>query len=193
MTATLEPHRFSPPPSDGELLRAATTGDAAAFRHLFDRHAAAIRSYLIARLGPIAADDVLAETFAAAWVSRARFRVDADSARPWLYGIATVHAKRHQAAETRWQRASHAERQVAIGERPQEEIAASCSPALAQALSALSMKEREILLLVALGDLTVAMAARAVGISPVAARMRLHRARRQVARSLASHEGRSNA
>jgi RNA polymerase sigma-70 factor (ECF subfamily) len=186
MIATHQTHPFVPPPSDADLLHAASNGDVEAFRRLFERHVDAIRGYLTARLGPDAADDVLVETFTAAWSSRARFRLDANSARPWLYGIATIHAKRHHAAEARWQLAAQAERQAADAERSPAPPIPGCSRKLADAIASLSQSEREILLLVALGDMTVAMAARAAGISSVAARMRLHRARRHVAGVLGS-------
>lgn len=80
-----------PPPthSDAELLRRART-DAAAFRELYDRHAAAVHGFHLRRTGdPDAAQDLTAETFAQAWLARGRFRDEADgSAGPWLSGIA---------------------------------------------------------------------------------------------------------
>ncbi|MCW2924507.1 MAG: polymerase, sigma-24 subunit, subfamily [Thermoleophilia bacterium] len=169
---------------DAMLMRACAGGDRDAFRVVFERHVDAIRRYLVARLGPDVADDAVVETFAAAWSARGKFRTDADSARPWLYGIATIHAQRLRVAEGRWQEAMRAEAQVADGERAAEQRIPGCSPELAHALATLPPSERELLLLVALGDLTVAMAARACGISAVAARMRLHRARRHVTRIL---------
>lgn len=189
MIATHPPHRLVPPPADSALLQASSNGDRQAFRVLFERHVDAIRGYLTARLGPDAADDVLVETFTAAWEARARFRIDASSARPWLYGIATVQAKRHYATEERWQRAAVAERQVVDSERSSDVPIPGCSRELAVALAGLSQSEREILLLVALGDMSVAMAARSSGISLVAARVRLHRARRQVTSALAATKG----
>ena len=75
--------------SDADLIRRALT-DADAFRRLYDRHATAVHAYHLRRSGdPHAAQDLTAETFAQAWLSRARFRDDADgSAAPWLFGIA---------------------------------------------------------------------------------------------------------
>jgi RNA polymerase sigma-70 factor (ECF subfamily) len=60
---------------------------------------------------------------------------------------------------------------------------------LRAALSVLSTAERDLLLLVAWEELTPAEAARAVGISQVAARSRLHRARMRAARALQSTAG----
>ena len=75
--------------TDAELIVRARD-DPSAFRTLYDRHAVAIHGYLLRRSGdPHAAQDLTAETFAQAWISRARFRDEAGgSAAPWLFGIA---------------------------------------------------------------------------------------------------------
>ncbi len=75
--------------SDAELLVAARS-DAGAFRELYERYAARIYGYHLRRSqDPDAAHDLTAETFAQAWVVRARFRDEAGgSAGPWLFGIA---------------------------------------------------------------------------------------------------------
>jgi RNA polymerase sigma factor (sigma-70 family) len=75
--------------SDAELLVAARS-DASAFRELYERYAARIYGYHLRRSqDPDAAHDLTAETFAQAWVVRARFRDEAGgSAGPWLFGIA---------------------------------------------------------------------------------------------------------
>src|SRR5215218_6263939 len=77
------------PPTDAELLAAART-DASAFRSLYDRYAARMLRYHGRRTSdPDAAHDLTAETFAQAWLSRARFRDQAGgSAAPWLFAIA---------------------------------------------------------------------------------------------------------
>ncbi len=75
--------------SDAELLVAARS-DPSAFRELYERHAARIYGYHLRRSQDAsAAHDLTAETFAQAWLSRARFRDEArGSAGPWLFGIA---------------------------------------------------------------------------------------------------------
>jgi RNA polymerase sigma-70 factor (ECF subfamily) len=74
---------------DADLLMAARS-DAGAFRELYERYASGIYGYHLRRSrDPHAAHDLTAETFSQAWISRARFRDEADgSAGPWLYGIA---------------------------------------------------------------------------------------------------------
>ncbi|MDW5597502.1 sigma factor, partial [Conexibacter stalactiti] len=87
--------------SDAALLAAART-DPDAFRELYDRHARAIHDYFVRRSGSAdAAFELTAETFAQAWLVRARFRDEASaSATPWLYGIARLgrRAPRHHRA-----------------------------------------------------------------------------------------------
>jgi RNA polymerase sigma factor (sigma-70 family) len=75
-------------PSDDQLLEA-TRREPAAFGTFYARHERAVFRYLYRRTGnaEIAAD-LCAETFAAAFAQRSRFRDTGTSARPWLYAIA---------------------------------------------------------------------------------------------------------
>jgi hypothetical protein len=75
--------------TDAELIRRSRRS-AEAFRALYDRHAERVHRFLARRTGDgQAALELTAETFAAAWLSRARFEDRAGgSAAPWLYGIA---------------------------------------------------------------------------------------------------------
>ena len=58
------------------------------FTVLFRRHAPYIQRYVVRRLGPDAADDIVAETFLLAFRQRDRYDQSRTDARPWLYGIA---------------------------------------------------------------------------------------------------------
>jgi RNA polymerase sigma-70 factor (ECF subfamily) len=85
--------------SDAKLIADA---DPAAFAELFDRHAAALLGWA-RRSGVSNADavELVAETFARAWISRRRFRDPGDGgAAPWLFGIArnVLAASRRRAA-----------------------------------------------------------------------------------------------
>jgi RNA polymerase sigma-70 factor (ECF subfamily) len=73
--------------NDAELLRA---DDASAFRELYDRYAGSVHGFHLKRCrDEQAAHDLTAETFAQAWLSRRRFRDEAQGvAGPWLFGIA---------------------------------------------------------------------------------------------------------
>jgi hypothetical protein len=57
-----------------------------AFAALYDRHAAPIHRFAGRRLGGQLADDVVAETFLAAFGRRNRYDLRRADARPWLYG-----------------------------------------------------------------------------------------------------------
>jgi RNA polymerase sigma-70 factor (ECF subfamily) len=82
--------------TDIALMRAART-DSRAFGELYERHAVAIHGWLRSRVGEPAATDLTAETFAAAWQARRRFRPErADSVAPWLYGIALNQYRSYQ-------------------------------------------------------------------------------------------------
>ena len=76
-------------PTDAELL-AATRTDASAFRAFYERYAERVYGYHLRRARePEAARDLTAETFAQAWLSRRRFRDRAGgTAGPWLFAIA---------------------------------------------------------------------------------------------------------
>ncbi len=78
------------PPTDADLVSRASRGDGDAFAELFDRHAVVIRGWLRQQTrDPQVAADLVSETFARAWIHRARFRdPGGGSASPWLFGIA---------------------------------------------------------------------------------------------------------
>jgi RNA polymerase sigma-70 factor, ECF subfamily len=106
-------------------------------------------------------------------------------ARPWLFGVA-------RNVRLNLQRSSR--RQLALTERLTGEIAASAlgdgdatSEAVAAALSALSERDREILLLHAWEGLDRRDIAGVVGCSVANVSVRLHRARGRFARALAAN------
>jgi RNA polymerase sigma-70 factor (ECF subfamily) len=78
------------PLPDVELLRRSGR-DPELFGELYRRHAGVLYARLLRDLDDEqVARDLTAETFAQAWLHRARFRDDADgSVRPWLHGIAS--------------------------------------------------------------------------------------------------------
>jgi RNA polymerase sigma-70 factor (ECF subfamily) len=154
---------------------------------LYERHAAAIFRFLVRRVGTGAAEDLLGEVFVVAVEARLRFRPHASgSALPWLYGIATnllrSHLRRSKASTgvTGADKETGAVADVdavdwdAVDARLD---AGSRRGELRRALSALTPDERELLLLVAWEGLSPAEAGEALGITSVAARSRLHRAR----------------
>jgi RNA polymerase sigma-70 factor (ECF subfamily) len=158
------------------------------FAVLFDRHAIAIHRYLARRLGPDAADDLVAETFLVAFQRRQRYDTSHPGARPWLYGIATNLVGRRRRDEVRFFRAiSRTGIDPAaepVADRVTERVTAqAASRELAAALAGLSPGDRDVLLLAADG-LGYAEAARALGVPVGTVSSRLARARRKVREAL---------
>jgi len=74
--------------ADAELLLRARR-DPDAFIAVCRRHGEALQSWLRRELGDDRlAQEVLAETFAAAWIASGRFRDRGEGAAPWFHGIA---------------------------------------------------------------------------------------------------------
>ncbi len=144
-----------------------------AFHVLFDRHYERVRRYAWARIGP-AGEDVAAEAFAVAFAGRGRYDVTRGDALPWLLGIATNLIRRQHREERRRLRLLAA----LAGERPPDPAAAAIDPELATALGRLHRRDRDVLVLYAVAELSYAEIAEALGIAEGTVRSRLHRARR---------------
>jgi RNA polymerase sigma-70 factor (ECF subfamily) len=174
--------------SDASLIEG-SLADPEAFAALFDRYSAMLYRYVSRRLGPEAAEDVVGETFLVAFSKRQRYDLAQQDARPWLFGIATKLVARHHRAEATRYRALRRSPVDGPVEGPAERVAAGVTasasrPALAAALSGLPRRDRDVLLLVAWGDLSYEEVARALGIPVGTVRSRLNRARRKVRAAL---------
>ncbi|MEU7787581.1 RNA polymerase sigma factor [Amycolatopsis sp. NPDC049159] len=155
------------------------------FAVIFDRHARHIHRYLVRRLGPAAADDVLADTFLIAFDKRAKFDPARPDARPWLYGIATNLVSRQRRAEV-----NELKLRLALGPPPAEAghaeqvadrvSARALGDRLDRALAALRPRERDVLLLVAAEGLGYQEVAEALAIPVGTVKSRLNRARHRV-------------
>jgi len=155
----------------------------ARFSDLYRDHARDLLGYALRRSAdPDDAADVVAETFLVAWRRMGEVPLDRE-ARPWLYGTARhVLANQNRGARRRdrlTQRLRDDLRQQLPIQRPED------GGALLEALAGLGEADREVLMLIGWEELTPAQAARALGISPLAARTRLHRARRRLRAQLA--------
>ena len=76
---------------DTELLAAVAAGDERALRALYERHAGWLAIRLRRALPPAAVEDVMQETFVAAWRGAKRFQ-GAGEVGGWLWGIARRQA-----------------------------------------------------------------------------------------------------
>jgi RNA polymerase sigma-70 factor (ECF subfamily) len=159
-----------------------------AFAELYDRHAPSIHRYVRRRLGDEAADDVVAETFLAAFRRRERYDPARPDALPWLYGIAANLVGKHRRSESRMLRAlarTGADPVTDSIEGADARVsAAACSRELAGALAKLPAGDRDVLLLVAWADLSYQQVAEALSIPLGTVRSRLNRARRKVREAL---------
>lgn len=158
---------------------------------LFDRHAPHIHRYLARRVGRQAADDLVADTFLAAFGQRGRYDPCYADARPWLYGIATNllgQFHRQEVRRFRLLQAAGPDRLTLpdYSERTVASLAAQTArPLLAQALAGLSAADRDVLLLIAWEDLSYEEVSRALAIPVGTVRSRLHRARAKLRQALA--------
>ncbi|WP_406369118.1 RNA polymerase sigma factor [Streptomyces sp. NBC_00647] len=160
------------------------------FAALFDRHADAVHRYTARRLGAEVAEDLTAETFTTAFQQRHRYDLARDDARPWLLGIATNLISRHRRAEARRFRALARLPEPVQDEEPVADRAVARAGAagvrreLAAALSGLSARHRDVILLVAWGGLDYEQAAQALGVPIGTVRSRLNRARSRLREAL---------
>jgi RNA polymerase sigma-70 factor (ECF subfamily) len=145
-----------------------------------DAHTAAVLAYALRRTSREDAADVVAETFLVAW--RRLDDVDERTALPWLYAVARRVLLSQQRA-TRRQQAIAQRVAAGLPETPESQLG---SPRVLEALAALSEAEREVLMLAAWEELSSSEAARVLGCSATAYRIRLHRARRRLRERLDS-------
>jgi len=183
----------SPEPLSDARLIAGSLVEAELFSTVFDRHFAAIHRYLARRVGAERSDDLASQTFVVAFERRARFDIDVDSARPWLFGIAT-NLMRSEARSERRLLAAVARLDVASAGDLQEEVERTLARVdasrqvdrLAGVLADLDSDQRDVLLLHAWGDLSYEEIARALSIPVGTVRSRLSRARAKFSGSLSN-------
>ena len=156
----------------------------AEFTAVYRQHLAAVSAYLARRVEREAVEDLAADVFAIAW--RKRASVTAGEELPWLYRIASYQVANHRRRHTMRARA------LALFTAPDAAPAADTvfdgDPQLAQTWRMLTGSHREVLALVVLDGLAVAEAAVALGVTPNAASIRLHRAKKACAAALAEVE-----
>lgn len=172
--------------TDSEIIRRSLEHPRA-FAELFDRHARSVGGFAARRVGSEAAEDVVSETFLVAFKRREAFDQTVESSVPWLLGIASRLMRKHRAKEARnWrtveasagQRIDHTQdgTELLIARLDAENSTRQLAPLIA----ALSVKDRETLLLYAWGDLTYDEVASALGVPVGTVRSRLNRVRRRL-------------
>lgn len=176
--------------SDAELLGRVPAPDA--MGAFYERHVDAVFRFAVRRCrNPEDVADLVSTVFVELFSAAPSYDGRRGDARPWLIGIASRCLADQQRAD--YSRAALAEKLAAAPELWDEEHervermidAARAAPAVERALSErLTRAERDMFLLVAHDDLTAAQAARSLGLTAVAGRMRLARARHKLRAAL---------
>lgn len=170
--------------SAGQLPKIGT--DPEIFGVFYAEHLEELQRFVARRVDdPERAADLTADVFLAAITSAHRYRSRA-TPKTWLYGIAMVvvaedrrRGARKRAREERLRGGIQLDQDDTA--RIEERIDAEArSRRIYMAMDRLGEDERAVLELVAIDELTVAEAAAALGLRPVTARVRLHRARRKM-------------
>lgn len=152
------------------------------FARIFEALVPRLRAYARNRgfRGPDA-DDLVAATLEVAW--RRRGDLPSDDPVPWLFAVERNLIRNLRRSDTRRVALLRRLPSSDAGEDDASEPSVDRA-AVRAALDRLGPDDQEILRLVAWDELTPAQAARVIGCTDVAARSRLHRARRRLAASL---------
>lgn len=176
-------------PNDEEVVQRALGGDRDAFGvlvHRYQRLVFRIVGGFLANRADV--EEVAQEAFLRAFAGLSGFRPGSPFG-PWIARIAT-HAsydrlrRRQRGPEVAWEDLSPDEQRaaqtLATGGDPADR--ASARDLLERAVASLGPKDRQALILADAQGLTPAEVGRVLGCSPLAARIRLHRARRAMRR-----------
>jgi RNA polymerase sigma-70 factor (ECF subfamily) len=174
-----------PGPGETELWERSLSGDGEAFGMIFDLHRDRVYHHA-RRLVDTTEDgeDVAAAAFLELWRRRGSVRLVRGSVLPWLL-VTTSNVARNTARARRRYRAFLAALPSAQAVRDaestvMEQTTLGLDPALRTALNALPAQDLHLLTLVVFEDLPIADAAVALGITPAAAKTRLHRVRERI-------------
>jgi RNA polymerase sigma-70 factor (ECF subfamily) len=150
------------------------------FEQIYEEHRETVRAFVRRRAPESLVEDVLSETFFVCWRKLDRIP---DEPLPWLYAVArkTLANQRRRLAREQYLKAADTASAVAEPEPVGDSV-------LAGAFAALSERDREVLRLVAWEGLSLGQAAVVLGCSPLACRVRYHRAKTRLARRLEATE-----
>lgn len=175
-----------PDQSDASVIERSFT-EPACFEVIFERHYDHVHAFLARSIGPDGAD-LAQDVFRIAFQQRRRFRLDAASAKPWLFGIARNVLRRWYRNQTRrrvgWLYLDRDEGRDFTPDAINRVSASAMRDELRRAIRAMPSHERDVLLLVALADLTYAEIAEVIEAPVGTVRSRLHRARQRLRRHL---------
>ena len=178
-------HRQPPPPT-GQPVSAEDL-----FEDAYRSSGTAVLGYALRRsVSREDAFDVVGETFAIAWRRRTDMPAAPEEVRPWLFGIArrclANAARSTHRADRLGKRLADSLADVGVPDPSTVHQNRAESQLVHEALEQLSTEDRELVTLIAWEGLTPARAASALGLSPGAARVRLHRARTRLRAALST-------
>jgi RNA polymerase sigma-70 factor (ECF subfamily) len=145
------------------------------FQEIYERHREDVTLYVRRRVAADSVEDLVAETFLVCW--RKLDQVPREPL-PWLYAVARKTLANHYRTA--------APRTLPAGISSPEDVflPIESDEVLGRAFARLSEVDREVLRLVAWEQLSLRAAARVLGCSQVACRVRFHRAKRRLAMQL---------
>jgi RNA polymerase sigma factor (sigma-70 family) len=177
-------------PTDKDLLSQLST-DPAAFEAFYWRHLDRVVGFTARRVRePADVADVVAATFLTVLTAARSYDPGRGEPSAWLLGItarliASEHRRRYRENAAVARIVGHRLIDASDIERLEERIdAARSSQQVVEAIGQLKPKAREVILLVSADGLTPAEAARVLGISAAACRMRLCSARRALTKAI---------
>jgi RNA polymerase sigma factor (sigma-70 family) len=168
--------------AQGQIEREALSRELAQvrFSQLYRTEAGAILAYALRRVGDREdAADAAAETFLIAW-RRLGEVPSGGNQRLWLYGVARKVVANQDRAQRRRSRLGERLADSLRTELATHKDSSGEGAKLMRAMGKLGAEDRELLLLVSWEELSPSEAAQVIGTSPLAARSRLHRARRRL-------------
>ncbi|MER5430851.1 RNA polymerase sigma factor [Streptomyces sp. NPDC002588] len=158
-------------------------GERAAFGELYELYATAVYHHALRLTGDWSvAEEVMSETFLAAWRGRGDVEGEGGSLRPWLFGIATNKARNaDRSLRRRLAFLARRTQDEEVGDFA-EEVAGRVDDArrlaeVRRVLGRLRRHEREVIALCVWAGLDYAQAAEALGVPVGTVRSRLSRAR----------------
>jgi RNA polymerase sigma-70 factor (ECF subfamily) len=172
--------------TDDAVVAAAKRGDQEAWRTLYREHAGRLVVWLETRSGTdgaVAAEDLAAQTWLTAAEKVADYDGDCDGFGGWLFGIARFTAANALRRSGRRRTEPVAETPSAPAEGPEETVPDTAW--VRSLLAGLSPRERDVVACVDVVGMSVAEAARALGLTPVAVRVARHRGLRRLRRDTA--------
>ena len=177
---------------EAELVRRHRRGDSGAFDEVVGEHRRAV--YDLARrwtASHTAADEVTQETLVRAWRSFGRFRGDA-SIRTWIFGIA-LNVLRSAARTRPIVAGEEVLEAIAAPDREADEtvLLAEARSAVRRAVDVLPPRQREVVMLKALSEMTYDEVAHSMGLTVGAVKAHFHQAVRNLRRILVITEGKA--